>query len=136
MCAKMSQLHAELTEKAAELGFESIEEAEANGYLVKFDMNGNGWLEPDVEKAYKDLDEETKRNKEAKQIEAVWKILGNAKEAIAMVYKPENKTYSRPADDITDEKISQYYYDLNHMCIELSDRNVMLWQKEENESQG
>lgn len=27
----MSQLHAELTERAAELGYESIEEAEANG---------------------------------------------------------------------------------------------------------
>ena len=30
----MSQLHAELTEQAAELGFQSIEEAEANGYEV------------------------------------------------------------------------------------------------------
>ena len=32
--SKMSQLHAELTEQAAELGFQSIEEAEANGYEV------------------------------------------------------------------------------------------------------
>lgn len=52
--SKMSQLHAELSEQASELGFESIEQAEANGYIVKIDMNGNGWLEPDVDKAYKE----------------------------------------------------------------------------------
>lgn len=34
--SKMSQLHAELTEQAAELGFSSIEEAEANGYEVDY----------------------------------------------------------------------------------------------------
>ena len=37
MCSKMSQLHAELTMQAAELGYESIEEAEANGYTVDYD---------------------------------------------------------------------------------------------------
>lgn len=77
---------------------------------------------------------EENRNKEAKQIEAVWRIIGNAKEAIAMIYRPEDKSFSRPADDITDEKINEYYYKLNDMCCELSDRNVMLWQKEENEN--
>ena len=35
--SKMSQLHAELAEQAAELGFLSIEEAEANGYEVDYD---------------------------------------------------------------------------------------------------
>ena len=34
--SKMSQLHAELSEQAAELGFESIEEAEANGYGIDY----------------------------------------------------------------------------------------------------
>lgn len=34
--SKMSQLHAELTEQANELGFESIEEAEACGYMVVY----------------------------------------------------------------------------------------------------
>ena len=131
MCAKMSQLHAELTEQAAELGFMSIEEAEANGYVVDYEKQK---LVPDVNKAYKEKEEDDKRNKEAKQIEAVWRILGNAKEAIAMVYKPEDKVCSHPADDITDEKINEYYYKLNSMCCELSDRNVMLWQKEDNES--
>ena len=35
--SKMSQLHAYLTEQAAELGYESIEEAEANGYVVDYE---------------------------------------------------------------------------------------------------
>jgi hypothetical protein len=128
----MSQLYAELTEQAAQLGFHSVEEAEINGYKVDYEKQE---LVPDVDQAYSDKEEEERKNREAKQVEAVWKILGNAKEAIAMVFKPENNTYSRPADDITDEKINQYYYDLNRMCIELSDRNVMLWQKEDNENQ-
>lgn len=34
--SKMSQLHAELTEQANELGFESIEEAEADGYTIDY----------------------------------------------------------------------------------------------------
>lgn len=39
--SKMSWVHAELTEQAAKLGFESLEEAEANGYKVSMD-----WLSP------------------------------------------------------------------------------------------
>lgn len=35
--SKMSQLHAELSEQASELGFQSIEEAEANGYAVDYE---------------------------------------------------------------------------------------------------
>ena len=35
--SKMSQLHAELTQQASELGFMSIEEAEANGYEVDYE---------------------------------------------------------------------------------------------------
>lgn len=35
--SKMSQLHAELSEQAYELGFKSIEEAEANGYVVDYE---------------------------------------------------------------------------------------------------
>lgn len=34
--SKMSQLHAELTEQANTLGFESIEEAEADGYTIDY----------------------------------------------------------------------------------------------------
>lgn len=33
----MSQLHAELSEQASRLGFQSIEEAEANGYEVDYE---------------------------------------------------------------------------------------------------
>lgn len=35
--SKMSQLHAELSEQASRLGFQSIEEAEANGYGVDYE---------------------------------------------------------------------------------------------------
>lgn len=35
--SKMSQLHAELTEQAYELGFESLDEALANGYEVDYE---------------------------------------------------------------------------------------------------
>lgn len=35
--SKMSQLHAELSEHASQLGFQSIEEAEANGYGIDYD---------------------------------------------------------------------------------------------------
>lgn len=34
--SKMSQIHAELMEQASELGFQSIEEAEACGYMVVY----------------------------------------------------------------------------------------------------
>lgn len=35
--SKLSQLHAELSEQAAELGFENLEEALANGYEVDYE---------------------------------------------------------------------------------------------------
>lgn len=44
MCSKMSQLHAELTQQASELGFESIEDAENNGYEVIYNGEGFGRL--------------------------------------------------------------------------------------------
>lgn len=34
--SKMSQLHAELTAQAADLGFKSIEDAEQHGYIVEY----------------------------------------------------------------------------------------------------
>lgn len=34
--SKMSQLHAELTEQAAGLGFKSIEDAEQHGYVIEY----------------------------------------------------------------------------------------------------
>ena len=48
--SKMSQLHAELSEQASDLGFESIEEAEANGYHIGY--TNTGWkLQLDMAKA-------------------------------------------------------------------------------------
>lgn len=35
--SKMSQLHAELSEQASQLGFQSIEDAEANGYGIDYE---------------------------------------------------------------------------------------------------
>lgn len=47
--SKMSHAYMELSEAATELGFESLEDAEANGYGVFY--NGEGWdLKPDTEK--------------------------------------------------------------------------------------
>lgn len=133
--SKMSQIHAELTVQAAELGFESIEQAEANGYTVKFNMNGTATLEPDIEKALKDKEDEEKANKEAKQIEMVYECLGRAKDMIALIYKPEGERYCNPIKDINDKEIQNYYYKINSMCCELADRNMMSWQKEEKNEQ-
>lgn len=133
--SKISQIHAELTEKAAELGFASLEEAQDNGYEVLYD--GDGWCdlvkskEPDINQAYADLEAEQKANKEAKQIEMVYNAIGQAKDIIALVYRPDGNKYTNPIEDIEDEKIKEYYYTLNSMCIELSERNKMLWQKED-----
>lgn len=57
MCSKMSQLHAELSEQAIELGFENIEEALANGYEV--DYEAKELVSPYVlcDKAHKEVHE-------------------------------------------------------------------------------
>ena len=128
--SKMSQIHAELTEAAAELGFESIEDAEAHGYKVEYNENYAS-LVPDIDKAYKLEEEEMKRLENAKKLEIVWRTLNNALDIIALVYKPDNKMYSTPAEDITDEKVNEYYYKINSMCVELSERKSMLWQQED-----
>lgn len=73
---------------------------------------------------------------EAKRIEMVYQAIQNAKEMIALIYKPDNKSYVNAFRDITDEKVKEYYYDLNSMCCELIDRNVMQWQQEVYEDKG
>lgn len=67
---------------------------------------------------------------EAKQIEIVYETLNNALRIIGLAYKPEGEGVCSPYEDITDEKIKEYYYDINTMCIELADRNAMDWQKD------
>lgn len=54
--SKMSQLHAELSEQAYELGFESVEQAEARGYTVKY-SGDEAFLVPDVDKAQEKVHE-------------------------------------------------------------------------------
>ena len=133
--SKMSQLHAELTEQANELGFKNIEEAEARGYTVKY-SGDEAFLVPDIDQAFENLTKETEAKREAKQIEMVWEALNHAKKAIALIYKDENEPIGHPDKDIKDKKIQSYYYTINEMCVELADRNTMVWQKEdENENQ-
>lgn len=44
--SKMSQLHAELSEQAYELGYESLEQAEANGVKIQYNSDGTAVLVP------------------------------------------------------------------------------------------
>lgn len=54
--SKMSQLHVELTEQAAELGFESIYEAEQSGYRIDWEkgrlVEAKSTPEEELEKAH------------------------------------------------------------------------------------
>jgi len=50
--SKMSQLHAELSEQAAELGFESIGEAEQAGYEVDWEKHKLVKIKDELEKAH------------------------------------------------------------------------------------
>lgn len=56
--SKMSQLHMELSESAAELGFESIDEAKAHGYKEDY---RTGKMVPDIDQAYEDLARENEQ---------------------------------------------------------------------------
>lgn len=69
---------------------------------------------------------------EEKKLEMTYEVLSKAKQMIEQIYKPEGKI-SIQYEDFTDEKVRDYYYRLNDMCLELSDRGVFPWQKEDNE---
>lgn len=69
---------------------------------------------------------------EEKKLELVHETLIMAKHMIEQIYKPEGKI-SVQYEDFTDEKVRDYYYRLNDMCLELSDRGIFPWQKEDNE---
>lgn len=51
--SKLSQLHAELSEQAAELGFESLGEAEQAGYGVDWENGKLIKVEDELDKAHK-----------------------------------------------------------------------------------
>ena len=67
---------------------------------------------------------------EEKKLEMAYEVISKAKQMIEQIYKPEGKVCAQP-EDFTDEKIKDYYYQLNGMCLELSDRGVFPWQKED-----
>ena len=83
--AKMSQIHAELTEQASELGFESIEQAEARGYTVKYSGN-EAFLVPDIDKAHKGIHEAW-----LKERDEVLSIIESVKEDIIELNNGDNK---------------------------------------------
>lgn len=66
----------------------------------------------------------------ATKIELVYNTLQDAKDMILLAFKPQGKKYGS-STDIEDEKIKEYFYTINDMCIELADRKEMLWQMED-----
>ena len=62
---------------------------------------------------------------ESIKLELIWKSLGATQDLINKFYK-DKKTYK-----FTDKKMEEYYYKLNDMCIEITERNKMDWQKED-----
>lgn len=66
--SKMSQLHAELSEQAYELGYESLEEAEANGLKVQYNSDGTATLVPFL------TDKEQEQAEQARRDEMLDKI--------------------------------------------------------------
>ena len=60
--SKMSQLHAELSEQAYELGFESIEEAEANGVKIQYNADGTATLVPFLTDKEQQMAEQNRRD--------------------------------------------------------------------------
>lgn len=67
---------------------------------------------------------------EEKKLEMAHEVILQAKQMLEQIYKPEGKI-SVKYEDFTDEKVRDYYYRLNDMSLELSDRGVFPWQKEE-----
>lgn len=65
---------------------------------------------------------------EEKKLEMAYEVISKAKQMIEQIYKPEGKISAKP-EDFTDDKVRDYYYQLNDMCLELSDRGVFPWQK-------
>ena len=60
--SKMSQLHAELSEQAYELGFGSIEEAEANGVKIQYNADGTATLVPFLTDKEQEMAEQARRD--------------------------------------------------------------------------
>lgn len=70
---------------------------------------------------------------EEKKLELVHEALIMARRMIEQIYKPDGRISTR-FEDFTDVKVRDYYYKINDMCLELSDRGVFPWQKEDDEN--
>ena len=68
--SKISQLHAELTEQAYDFGFESIEDAERNGYEVDY-LNAKLYKPDEQEQAHEAWLKE--KQDLLKRVDKVWK---------------------------------------------------------------
>ena len=68
---------------------------------------------------------------EIKKLEIVYQALINARNMIELAYKKNGAISCDIINDFTDDKIQDYYFKLNEMCLEISDRGVFAWQKEE-----
>ena len=83
--SKISQLHAELSQQASDLGFRSIEEAETHGYTVKY-SGDEAFLVPDIDKAHKGIHEAW-----LKERDEVLSIIESVKEDIIELNNGDNK---------------------------------------------
>ena len=64
------------------------------------------------------------------QVEQVWEALGTAQKFIKLAFtKDDSPERDCSPDVITDEQIRDFYYRINDMCIELNNREVMWFQK-------
>ena len=70
---------------------------------------------------------------EEKKLEMAYEVITKAKQMLEQIYKPEGEI-SVKYENFTDGKVREYYYQINDMCLELSDRGVFPWQKEGNEN--
>lgn len=74
----------------------------------------------------------TEKNIEATplQVEQVWEALGTAQKFMKLAFtKDDSPERNCSPEVITDEQIREFYYQINSMCIELNKRNVMWFQK-------
>ena len=67
---------------------------------------------------------------ESTKIELILDALQHAKDVISLACRDDNERICNMLN-IKDKELKEYYYELNDMCLNLTDRNVMRWQKEE-----
>jgi superfamily I DNA/RNA helicase len=94
--SKMSQLHAELSEQAYELGFDSIEEAEANGVKIQYNADGTATLVPFLTDKEQEMAEQNRRDE----------ILNKIDEAIGYIRFYDNKDSDEHINNLL--KVEEY----------------------------